>query len=86
MSTACLSGRSRPPQGTKPALPKARTDRVFRTSGSATTRVAQNERDSLMLIGSYIGILAVTNMLLAASASELRRAQAAVSESERRLR
>ena len=48
--------------------------------------VAQNERDSLMLIGSYIGILAVTNMLLAASASELRRAQAAISENEKRLR
>jgi len=48
--------------------------------------VAHNERDSLMLIGSYIGILAVTNMLLAASASELRRAQNAVSESGQRFR
>jgi PAS domain S-box-containing protein len=48
--------------------------------------VAHNERDSLMLIGSYVGILAVTNMLLAASASELRRAQTAVSESEKRFR
>jgi PAS domain S-box-containing protein len=44
------------------------------------------ERDSLMLIGSYIGILAVTNMLLAAAAAERRAAERAVSESERRFR
>jgi PAS domain S-box-containing protein len=48
--------------------------------------VAPSERDSLMLIGSYIGILAVTNMLLAASAAELRAAQRAVSENEKRFR
>src|SRR5439155_8038405 len=32
--------------------------------------VAGSEKESLMLIGSYIGILAVTNMLLAAAATE----------------
>ena len=31
--------------------------------------LATGERDSLMLIGSYIGVLAVTNMLLAAAAA-----------------
>ena len=40
------------------------------------------EQDSLMLMGSYIGILAVTNMLLAAAAAERRAAERAVSESE----
>ena len=44
------------------------------------------ERESLMLIGSYIGILAVTNMLLAAAAAERRRAERAMAESEKRLR
>ena len=34
--------------------------------------LATSERESLMLIGSYIGILAVTNMLLAAAAAERR--------------
>jgi PAS domain S-box-containing protein len=48
--------------------------------------VANTEIDSLMLIGSYIGILAVTNLLLAAAAAELRRAERAVSESEKRFR
>ena len=43
------------------------------------------EKDSLMLVGSYIGILAVTNMLLAAAAAERRAAERAVSESEKRL-
>jgi PAS domain S-box-containing protein len=38
------------------------------------------------LIGSYIGILAVTNMLLAAAAAERRTAERAVSESEKRFR
>ena len=37
--------------------------------------VTHNEQDSLNLIGSYIGVLAVTNMLLAAVAVELRRAE-----------
>ena len=39
-----------------------------------------------MLIGSYIGILAVTNMLLAAAAAERRKAERAMSESEKRFR
>ncbi len=48
--------------------------------------VTNTEKDSLMLIGSYIGILAVTNMLLAAAAAERRAAERAVSESEKRFR
>ncbi len=48
--------------------------------------VTHTEQDSLMLIGSYIGILAVTNMLLAAAAAERRAAERAVSESEKRFR
>jgi PAS domain S-box-containing protein len=48
--------------------------------------VTSAEKDSLMLIGSYIGILAVTNMLLAAAAAERRTAERAVSESEKRFR
>ena len=48
--------------------------------------VADTEAHSLMLIGSYIGILAVTNMLLAATAAERRAAERAMSESEKRLR
>jgi PAS domain S-box-containing protein len=48
--------------------------------------VTSTETDSLMLIGSYIGILAVTNMLLAAAAAERRAAERAVSESEKRFR
>jgi PAS domain S-box-containing protein len=48
--------------------------------------VTDTETDSLMLIGSYIGILGVTNMLLAAGAAERRAAERAVSESERRFR
>ncbi len=48
--------------------------------------VTTTEKDSLMLIGSYIGILAVTNMLLAAAAAERRAAERAVSESEKRFR
>jgi PAS domain S-box-containing protein len=48
--------------------------------------LATAERDSLMLIGSYIGILAITNMLLAATAAERRRAEQAMAESEKRLR
>jgi PAS domain S-box-containing protein len=45
--------------------------------------VTNTEKDSLMLIGSYIGILAVTNMLLAAAAAERRAAERAASESEK---
>jgi PAS domain S-box-containing protein len=48
--------------------------------------LATAERESLMLIGSYIGILAITNMLLAAAAAERRRAEQAMAESEKRLR
>jgi PAS domain S-box-containing protein len=48
--------------------------------------VTHSEKDSLMLIGCYIGILAVTNLLLAAAAAERRAAERAVSESERRFR
>ncbi|MEO6034060.1 MAG: response regulator, partial [Verrucomicrobiota bacterium] len=42
--------------------------------------VTDNEQDSLVLIGSYLCVLAVTNMLLAAAATERRR-----SDEERRL-
>jgi len=48
--------------------------------------VTATESDSLMLIGSYIGILGVTNMLLAAAAAERRAAEREVSESEKRFR
>ena len=48
--------------------------------------VANTEKESLMLIGSYIGLIAVTNLLLAAGASERRRAQKAMADSERRYR
>ena len=48
--------------------------------------VTTAERESLMLIGSYIGILAVTNMLLAASAAERRRAERAMAANEKRFR
>ena len=48
--------------------------------------VGISELESLMLIGSYIGILAVTNMLLAAGAAERRKAERALEESEKRLR
>ncbi len=48
--------------------------------------VANTEKESLMLMGSYIGILAVTNMLLAAAANERRRAETAMAENEKRFR
>ena len=48
--------------------------------------VVGSEADSLRLIGSYIGILAVSNLLLAAAATERRRALAEVVENEKRLR
>ncbi|MCX6922972.1 MAG: PAS domain S-box protein, partial [Verrucomicrobia bacterium] len=48
--------------------------------------VTSNEPDSLMLMGSYIGILAITNMLFAAAAAERRAAERALGESEKRLR
>ena len=43
-------------------------------------------RESLMLIGSYIGILAVTNLLLAAAATQRELAERAVRASEKRYR
>jgi PAS domain S-box-containing protein len=48
--------------------------------------VMQTERESLILIGSYIGVLAVTNMLLAAAALEREKTQQKVRESEARVR
>lgn len=48
--------------------------------------IATTEKESLMLIGSYVGILAVTNMLLAAVATERKRAERAVAENEKRFR
>ncbi|MDB6036953.1 MAG: Histidine kinase, partial [Verrucomicrobiales bacterium] len=48
--------------------------------------VCNTEKESLMIIGSYIGILAVTNLLLAAAASERRLAERAVSQSEKQFR
>jgi len=45
-----------------------------------------SERESLMLIGSYIGVLAITNLLLAAAAAERRQAERALAENEKRLR
>jgi PAS domain S-box-containing protein len=48
--------------------------------------ISTGERESLMLLGCYIGILGVTNMLLAAAVTERRRAQQALTESERRYR
>jgi PAS domain S-box-containing protein len=48
--------------------------------------VTGNEADSLRLVGSYIGIVAVSNLLLATVATERRRAMAAVIDNERRLR
>jgi PAS domain S-box-containing protein len=44
------------------------------------------ESDSLKLIGCYISLLGVTNMLLAAAAAERRTAELALMESERRYR
>jgi PAS domain S-box-containing protein len=48
--------------------------------------VVGNEADSLRLVGSYIGILAVSNLLLASAATERRRALADMVENEKRLR
>jgi two-component system sensor histidine kinase/response regulator len=48
--------------------------------------VTGREADSLRLIGSYIGIIAVSNLLLAAATAERRKAQAEVVENEKRLR
>jgi PAS domain S-box-containing protein len=48
--------------------------------------VAYTQLDSLMLLGSYLGILAITNMLLAALAAEQERAELALEHSEKRYR
>jgi PAS domain S-box-containing protein len=48
--------------------------------------ITATETESLMLMGSYIAVLSVTNMLLAAGAAERRRAERATSESEKRFR
>ena len=48
--------------------------------------LAATEKESLMLIGSYIGILAITNLLLAAAAEEGRQAETAMAQSEERYR
>jgi PAS domain S-box-containing protein len=48
--------------------------------------MSDKQDESLMLIGSYIGVLAVTNMLLAAAAAERRQAERALKQSEKRLR
>ena len=48
--------------------------------------VTGNEADSLRLIGSYIGIIAVSNLLLASASTERRQAMADVLANEKRLR
>ena len=48
--------------------------------------VTGNEANSLRLVGSYIGILAISNLLLAAAAAERRRAQRDLVQNEKRLR
>lgn len=48
--------------------------------------VMSTERESLILIGSYISVLAVTNLLLAAVAAERRRAEDYLRKSEKRYR
>jgi len=45
--------------------------------------VAQTEKESLMLIGSYLGVLAITNMFLAAAARERDKAEQTVRENEK---
>ena len=59
---------------------------IYSLLGNRGPFVTSHERDSLMLIGSYIGVLAVTNMLFAAAAAERRQAERALAESEKRLR
>ncbi len=48
--------------------------------------VLPNEADSLRLVGSYIGVIAVSNLLLASAATERRRAWDQVLADEKRLR
>ena len=59
---------------------------IYSLNHGAGPFVTNTETESLMLIGSYIGILAVTNMLLAAAAAERRAAERAMAESEKRFR
>jgi PAS domain S-box-containing protein len=59
---------------------------IYSLARGAGPFLAHTQKDSLMLIGSYIGILAVTNLLLAAAAAERRAAEGAVKESEKRFR
>ena len=74
--------------------PRGATAGTFLVSGMAVYSLLQgtgpfvthSERESLMLIGSYIGILAITNLLLAAGAAERRQAELEVSQSEKRFR
>ncbi len=48
--------------------------------------LTKSSEESLMLIGTYIGVMAISNLLLAAAATERRRAQKAMAESEKRYR
>jgi PAS domain S-box-containing protein len=48
--------------------------------------LADNTMNSLRLLGCYIGIIAVSNLLLAATSSSHRRAETSLAENERRLR
>ena len=48
--------------------------------------VTGSEKESLMLIGSYIGVLAITNMLLAAAAAERTRVEHTMARNEKRFR
>jgi PAS domain S-box-containing protein len=48
--------------------------------------LAEDGTDSLKLIGSYIGIVAATNLLLAALAAERRKAELHLADSEKKLR
>ena len=48
--------------------------------------VSANEKESLLIIGCYLGILAISNLLLAATVLERRQAECAVEESEKRYR
>ena len=48
--------------------------------------VAYSQLESLVLLGTYLGVLAITNMLLAALAAEHERAELALENSERRYR
>ena len=59
---------------------------VYSLLNDAGPFLADEAVDSLQLFGSYVGILAATNLLLAALAAERRRVQIHLAESEHRLR